>query len=522
MSELSQSFRVLPQSGHRLVAPPSFPKPDFQTAFRKPQLLAFKTRRSALRPLATQSNLDVEKFLGRGKLDRRDPVDPNYRGRYYYEDWNLPRSAKTGDLIEVFLSSNKFNSFLYLANGRTKRGRPLLLGTNTLLTDGSERLSPNARLVFTLKPGANYFLRATTTSPGEQGSYKIRYRVFRSSPSFNFFYGSGLVNAAAALTLATGRSIAESPISSPIESSVEGPVALANDDWGRALVKAASVWAEGITGQGVTVAVIDTGVDNSHPELRANIWVNPGETPGNGIDDDGNGLIDDDQGWDFASGDNDPSDTDGHGTHVAGTIAAARDSVGVTGVAPNAKIMPIRVLSAQPSSTDPTGNIALIQGIDYAINNGAKVINLSLSKGYRYDFEFGAALQRANQAGVVVVIASGNEREDEGMIQPAELGYRAMVNNLGIAVGAVDRDPKMALFSNPAGRRLGHFVVAPGVDVLSTTPGGQYATYSGTSMATPHVAGVAALLLSANPTLKPAQVYSILAQTANRQVTVMP
>ncbi len=511
MPESSQSFRDLSQSGRKLgyrlgsslAATPTFQKPNFQPP-------ATRARRSALRPLAAQSNLDVENFLGQGRLDRRDPIDPNYRGRYYYEDWNLPRSARAGDLVEVSLSANKFNPFLYLANGRTKRGRPLLIGTNMLLTDGSERLSPNARLVFTLKPGANYFLRATTTRPGEQGSYTIRYRVFRSaSPAFNFFYGSGLVNAAAAFTSATGRPALTNPI-------------LGGDDWGRDLVKAASVWAEGITGQGVTVAVIDTGVDTSHPELQTNIWVNAGEIPGNGIDDDRNGLIDDWQGWDFANGDNDPSDTDGHGTHVAGTIAAARDGVGVTGVAPDAKIMPIRVLSTQPSSTDPTGNIALMQGIDYAINNGAKIINLSLSKGYRYDFEFGAALQRANQAGVVVVIASGNEREDEGMIQPAELGYRAMINNLGIAVGAVDRNSQMALFSNPAGRSPGHFVVAPGVDILSSIPGGQYATYRGTSMATPHVAGVAALLLSANPSLTPAQIYRILGQTANRQVAVIP
>lgn len=503
MRESHQFLRVFPQP---------FREPNSSTWQELSSATPSATQKQrTLRPRASQSNLEVEKFLGRGRLDRRDPIDPNYRGRYYYEDWNLPRSAKTGDLVEVSLTSSKFNAFLYLANGQTKRGRPLLLGTNTLVTDGSERISPNARLVFTVKPGSRYFLRATTTSPSEQGSYTIRYRVFRSpSPAFNFFYGSGLVNAAAALASATGRPVLDSP------------AVLGGDDWGRDLVKAPAAWAQDSTGRGVTVAVIDTGVDINHPELRANIWTNQNEIPANGIDDDRNGLVDDYQGWDFASGDSDPSDTDGHGTHVAGTIAAARDGIGVTGVAPNAKIMPIRVLSAQPSSTDPTGNIALIQGIDYAINSGAKVINLSLSKGYRYDFEFGAALQRANQAGVVVVIASGNEREDEGMIQPSELGYRAMVNNLGIAVGAVDRETQMALFSNPAGRRLGHFVVAPGVNVLSSVPGGQYATYSGTSMATPHVAGVAALLLSANPRLTPAQVYSILTQTANRQVTVTP
>ena len=456
------------------------------------------------------ASLDVQRFQGRGQLDRSDRVDPNFRKRYYYDNWYLPRAAKVGDRVEVSLSSNQFNPYLYLTNSRQRRSI-LLAGLDTRLTDGTERLSRNARLTFTVKSGLNYFLRASTTSSRETGGYSIRYRIYKSPASdFNFFYGSGLVNASAAVN-AAGQSTA--PVA-----------ALGDDDWGRNLIQAPAVWARGNTGKGVTVAVIDTGVDYNHSELKSNIWTNTGEIPGNGIDDDRNGYIDDLRGWDFVDNDNDPSDAlnDGHGTHVAGIVAAARDGTGITGVAPDAKIMLIRVLG-QSRDADPTGNLALIQGIDYAVNNGAKVINLSLSKGYRYDFEFGAALQRANQAGAVVVIAAGNERETEGAFQPSELGYRAMVNNLGIAVGAVDREGKLGLFSNPAGQGKGNFVVAPGVDVRSTLPGNQFGVLSGTSMATPHVSGVAALLLSANPRLTPAQVYSILGQTAQPQsVTVTP
>lgn len=454
------------------------------------------------------ANLEVRRFQGRGNLDRSDRIDPNFPRRFYYENWNVPRIAEVGDRVEVSLSASRFNPYLYLTDSRQRRSI-LLAGLDTRLTDGTERLSRNARLVFTVKAGTNYFLRASTTAPRETGSYSIRFRVYKSPASeFNFFYGSGLVNASAAN--ATGQPVI--------------PAVLSADDWGRDLIQAPAVWAKGNTGKGVTVAVIDTGVDYNHIELKANIWTNTGEIPGNGLDDDRNGYIDDLRGWDFVDGDNDPSDAlnDGHGTHVAGTVAAARDGTGVTGVAPDAKIMPIRVLG-QSRNSDPTGNLALIQGIDYAVKNGAKVINLSLSKGYRYDFEFGAALQRANQAGAVVVIAAGNERQTEGAFQPSELGYRAMVNNLGIAVGAVNREGKLALFSNPAGQSKGNFVVAPGVDVLSTLPGNQFGVLSGTSMATPHVSGVAALLLSANPSLTPAQVYGILGQTARLQgVTVTP
>lgn len=470
-------------------------------------------RPSSLQSQSLQQAIEPRRFQGKGSLDRKDLIDRNFQKRYFYEDWLLPRGAQVGQQIEVTLRSRRFDTFLYVADARTRRGVPLLTGADTRATDGTDLLSANSRLIFTVKPNAKYRLRVSSQLPRQTGGYTINFRVYKPSPEqFNFFYGEGLVDASVAVAKAAGKS--------PFPAGA----LLGGNDWGRDLVKAPAVWAQGITGQNVTVAVIDSGVDYTHSELKDNIWSNPKEIAANGIDDDQNGYIDDIRGWDFTgSGDNDPNDSpaDGHGTHVAGMIAAARNSNDVTGVAPDAKIMPIRVFDATTTIGDPSFNVRLIQGIDYAINNGAKVINLSLRKAIQYDFELGAALQRAAQAGATVVIAAGNDRQSEGTLQPSELAFRAMVNNLGIAVGAIDRAKNMALFSNPAGRIPSNFVVAPGVGVRSSIPLEQFTELDGTSMATPHVSGVVALMLSANPNLTPAQVYNLLTRTANPEDIIL-
>jgi Ca2+-binding RTX toxin-like protein len=279
--------------------------------------------------------------------------------------------------------------------------------------------------------------------------------------------------------------------------------------WGLDLVNAPEVWNRGYTGQGIVVAVIDTGVDYTHPDLDSNIWVNSDEIPGNGIDDDGNGYIDDIRGWDFRDGDNNPMDMDidGHGTHVAGIIAAENNGFGVTGVAFNAKIMPVRVdLRYSPESD---GNIAA--GIRYAANNGADAINLSLGLGASFNPlpQTALAIKEAVNKGVVVVTAAGND----GGLQPVYPARYA--TDFGITVGAVDRNNAVPFFSNHAGTAPLDYVVAPGVDVLSTVPGNKYETESGTSMSAPYISGVAALVLSANPNLSPAQVENTLTATAN-------
>ncbi|GAX36459.1 S8 family peptidase [Nodularia sp. NIES-3585] len=309
--------------------------------------------------------------------------------------------------------------------------------------------------------------------------------------NYNFTSGYGLINAAAAVARAAD------------ENTFADVSPLGGNNWGADLVNAPATWAQGYTGKGVVIAVLDTGVDYNHADLRNNIWTNPGEIPGNGIDDDGNGYIDDAQGWSFADNSNNVIDVNGHGTHVAGTIAGANNGFGVTGIAYDAQIMPIKVLNDQGAGN--TNSIA--DGIYYAVNNGANVINLSLGGNFP-NTTLEAAIEYASSRGAVVVMAAGNNG------YPFSSYPARYANDWGLAVGAVDSNNQMANFSNRAGLNSFPYVTAPGVGVYSSVPGNQYATYSGTSMATPHVAGVVALMLSANPYLTDAQIRQILIETS--------
>jgi len=276
------------------------------------------------------------------------------------------------------------------------------------------------------------------------------------------------------------------------------------NDWGVNLVNAPEAWASGYTGQGIVVAVLDTGVDRNHADLAGNIWTNAGEIANDGLDNDGNGYVDDVYGWNFANGNNNTLDGNRHGTHVAGTIAAANNGFGATGVAYNSRIMPVKVLSDSGSGSYS----GVAQGIRYAVDNGADVINMSLGGGST-DSAVQSALQYASSRGVIVVMAAGNA----GAAQP---GYPASnATSWGLAVGAVNSSNQMASFSNRAGSNSSmRYVTAPGVQVYSTLPNGGYGFLSGTSMAAPHVAGVVALMLSANPNLTDAQVRQIITDTA--------
>lgn len=278
------------------------------------------------------------------------------------------------------------------------------------------------------------------------------------------------------------------------------------DLWGIHAISAPQAWDQ-VEGDGIVVAVVDTGVNLNHSDISANAWVNPGEIPNNNIDDDNNGYIDDINGWDFYENNAEADDPNSHGSHVAGAIAAtANNNTGVVGVAPNVKIMAIRGLGRTGSGAATN----LIAGIYYAVNNGADVINNSWG-GVAFSQALNDAINYAHEAGVIVVSAAGNNNSDSSKFYPA--GYKN-----SISVGAVDSNDMKASFSN-YGNDID--VVAPGVDILSLNSeansylaerypnsvlANDYLHISGTSMASPYVAAVAALIKQLHPSYNTTQV----------------
>lgn len=254
----------------------------------------------------------------------------------------------------------------------------------------------------------------------------------------------------------------------------------------------------------VVVAVIDTGVDIEHPDLAANVWTNPGEVPGNGIDDDANGYVDDVHGWDFANDDasvfDDASD-DMHGTHVAGTIAARADNGrGIAGVAPGVTVMPLKFIGSNGSGSTS----AAVEAIEYAAAMGADVVNASWGGSSKSGF----LSEAIDELDAVFVAAAGNAGRDADSkpVYPAAYPHDNIVS-----VAALTHTGSLASFSNWGATSVD--VGAPGRSVLSTVPGGRYWYLSGTSMAAPHVAGAAGLVHSAAAGLSPQEVIGLLLDT---------
>jgi subtilisin family serine protease len=265
------------------------------------------------------------------------------------------------------------------------------------------------------------------------------------------------------------------------------------DLWGLFAINAPAAW-DTAQGDGIVVAVIDTGLDYNHPDIAANIWTNANEIDGNFVDDDNNGFVDDVRGWNFMFNNNDPSDHNGHGTHVAGTIAAlGNNGIGVIGVAWHSQVMALKGLDDNGFGFDFT----LAPAIIYAASNGADVINASWSaQGSSQSIE--EAIQFAAGLGTVFVAAAGNSSQDATNFFPAN-------SPEAITVASEDTFGNFSFFSN-FGSRID--VTAPGEDILSLQASGTfqgqpvidgYTRMSGTSMAAPHVSGVAALILSGNP-----------------------
>jgi len=261
----------------------------------------------------------------------------------------------------------------------------------------------------------------------------------------------------------------------------------------------------------VVIGVIDTGVDYDHEDLADNAWVNPGEIAGNGVDDDGNGYIDDVYGIDTANGDTDPMDDDSHGTHVAGTIGAVGgNGIGVVGVNHDVSIAACKFLGA-----DGTGSTAgAIECIDYFTdlkeNRGVNVKATNNSwGGGGYSEALETAIEVAGQAGILFVAAAGNSGSNNDNVDNYPSNYVTTTNSL-LAVASHTRT------DGDSGYSYGIETVdiaAPGTAILSTVPGNGYAAFSGTSMATPHVAGAAALVWSLNPELTPSEMKELLMST---------
>jgi subtilisin family serine protease len=240
----------------------------------------------------------------------------------------------------------------------------------------------------------------------------------------------------------------------------------------------------------VVVGVIDSGVDYTHPDLAANMWRNPGEIPNNGIDDDGNGYIDDLYGYDFYANDNNPMDENGHGTHVSGIIAAPENGIGVVGINPTAKIMALRFLG--PDGSGYTSGAVL--ALQYAINNGAQVTNNSWGGG-GYSQALRDMIAQASAANQLFVAAAGNSNVNIDTTPTYPASYD--LENI-LVVGSSDAKDAKSSFSNYGTATVD--ILAPGSDIASLFPDNQYVYASGTSMAAPYVTGAVSLLLAKNGT----------------------
>ncbi len=270
-------------------------------------------------------------------------------------------------------------------------------------------------------------------------------------------------------------------------------------------VDAVEAWDNLASVAETVVAVCDDGVDLDHEDLKNVLWENPGEIPNNGIDDDGNGFIDDVYGWDTAANDNDPRPEGGdtHGTHVAGIVAAEQgNGIGVSGVNPKAKIMSMRHYAGQGSWMSD-----LATAIDYAWANGADVITVSYAiDGFTNTLV--DAIKRAETADVVYLNSAGNNAQQN----PQRQALRDLATNV-IFVAATTRNDTLSSFSN-WGNRIE--IGAPGSAILSTVVGDGYEFFDGTSMATPLAAGIASLIRGAYPSLTARQTLDLLISSSDR------
>ena len=416
-------------------------------------------------PGIAEFNLNiVDDYNGNASTNGRIAINSNISGELETvgdRDWfsiNLTTGNRYQfDLEGIYLE----DPFLHLRDS-----------SSTLIdyNDDKSLFSLDSQLTFTPKSTDTYYIDVGSYFDVYTGSYTLRAsEVSALDPSFSTTDGYGHISAQRAFEQLLNISL--DPVD-PLEDNL----------WGVDNVDVPEVWNggsnfAGVTGKGTTIAVIDTGIDLDHPEFSDRIV----------------------SGYDFVDNDSIADDGEGHGTHVAGIIAGANDGRGITGIAYDAEIMPLRALD-----DDGYGWTSdIVSALQWAADNGADVINLSLGEG-GYSQAMADAISYASDRGSVVVMAAGNS----GSSTPVYPAAHAIDH--GIAVGAVDRDRSLAGFSNRAGSRPMDYVTAPGVNIYSAVPGGGYDSFNGTSMAAPYVAGVAGLLKSYDGSLSASTIEDLL------------
>jgi subtilisin family serine protease len=279
----------------------------------------------------------------------------------------------------------------------------------------------------------------------------------------------------------------------------------ASDSWGQDKIGARSVWSQGVLGQNIKVAVIDSEIDTSHVQLAPRIAINTGEIPNNGVDDDGNGQIDDYYGGKFVSIPSNATSSSGHGTHVAGIIGADPQFGPIEGLAPKAQIIP-----AQFIANDGGGSLGdAVLAMQYAASRGANIINASWG-GAPCVSSLRNAFEELQNRGILVVVAAGNSGRDIDVYPEFPASFN-LSNQITVAASSMS--DFMTSWSN-SGFQLVQ-VAAPGERILSTTPGNNSAYMDGTSMAAPFVSGTAALLWSAKPQATAQQIRSAILKSVD-------
>lgn len=270
-------------------------------------------------------------------------------------------------------------------------------------------------------------------------------------------------------------------------------------------VNALAAWDITTGSKKVVVAVIDTGIDWNHPDLKNQMWTNKGEIPGDGIDNDGNGYIDDVHGWNASANNGSPMDGNAHGTHCAGTIGAEHNNgIGVAGVMADVELMAVKFLTDSGS-----GSLAdAIKAIDYATKMNVDIMSNSWGGG-GFSQALEDSIKRANEKGIVFTAAAGNDGTNNDSAPHYPSNYQ--VDNV-ISVASHTAQDNLSSFSC-YGRNTVH-VAAPGSNILSTTPNNQYKVFSGTSMATPHVTGVVGLLIAQEGRINPKALRERLIKTS--------